>query len=397
MPQIKYFLTSKGAGEMSEDVLRGLKEALLQEIESHHAKVLDAVDKYDGRVREELLHRPVVSAAAAEPKQKKPRGTEAPPTVDRNKELKRLTNKYVKEKDLKDCFTCATKSVECKFRKSKVKDNVAFTVLKQAFTDTADQVSCLGIVPMELHPFWLCGNHRGSKNIEIDMSKLAAHYLEFCEALEVALDERVYERLKEADKTKRAKVSDADDDDNLVDDDHVVDEEPMEIENEKDDENKVEHFEDDENHADDQADDELQLEEDVEPDRADPEDMMKVFELLKPHNLRRNIDDYKLIYTTACPIQELQIVLFDDKLKICVGTELPDPAVVADPELYIGFYSPKYTDAPDASPTHGKTRWVPCLASLFVEAGETEQKAQKGVEHFVRLAKQMLDRKHRNP
>jgi hypothetical protein len=45
---------------------------------------------------------------------------------------------------------------------------------------------------------------------------------------------------------------------------------------------------------------------------------------------------------------------------------------------------------------HANTRWVPCVAELFVEAGETEIRAKKGVEHFVRLAKRMLDVKHRN-
>lgn len=394
---------------MSDNVLRGLKEALIQEIESHHLKVLEAVEKYESRLREEL-HRPV---AVLEPKTKKIRNERrnevepkippppptqqpvvvaaAPAVMDRNKELKRLTNKNVKEGNLKECFTCATASVDCKFRKSKVKDNVSFNILKKGFMDTADEVKNMGFLTMDLHPFWLCGNHRGSKNVEIDMSKLAPHYFEFCELLDVALDERVYERLKEADKKKRLKVSASDNDQEDDEDEYVED---MQI----DDDVKEDVKNDDEQDNDqvEEEDEELQLEEDVEPDRADAEDMLKVFQLLQPQNLRsKNIDDYKLIYTTACPIQELQIVLFDEKLKICVATELqPDTTMV--PELYIGFYSSKYTDAMDASPTHDKTRWVPCMTSLFVEAGETEQKAKKGVEHFLRLANQMLERKHRN-
>ena len=394
---------------MSDNVLRGLKEALVQEIESHHLKILDAVEKYESLVREEF-HRPsaAVVAAVVEPKTKKmrsaanerrnevvdatipaaapppPQSAPAPQVVimDRNKELKRLTNKNVKEGYLKECFTCATASVDCKFRKSVVKENVSFNILKKGFMDTADAVKNMGIITMDFHPYWLCGNHRGSKNVDIDMSKLAPHYFEFCELFDIALDERVYDRLKEADKKKRLKVSASDNED---DDNEYV--EDMEIDA-KNDEQAAEEEEEEEI--------ELQLEEDVEPDRADAEDMLKVFQLLQPQNLRsKNIDDYKLIYTTACPIQELQIILFDEKMKICVATELqPDPTIA--PELYIGFYSTKYTDAIDASPTHEKTRWVPCMASLFVEAGETEQKAQKGVEHFLRLANQMLERKHRN-
>jgi hypothetical protein len=392
---------------MNDTVLRGLKEALVQDIESHHLKILDAVEKYESRLREEL-HRP--SAAVVEPKTKKMRGAGASaanerrneveaappppppqsapaPQMDRNKELKRLTNKNVKEGYLKGCFTCATASVDCKFRKSKVKDNVSFNVLKKGFMDTADEVKNMGIITMDLHPFWLCGNHRGSKNVEIDMSKLAPHYFEFCEVFDIALDERVYERLKEADKKKRLKVSASsdDNDEEEEEDEYVEDMQIDEVKHEQQQEEEEQEIEE-----------ELQLEEDVEPDRADAEDMLKVFQLLQPQNLRsKNIDDYKLIYTTACPVPELQIVLFDEKLKICVATELqPDTTMV--PELYIGFYSSKYTDAVDASPTHEKTRWVPCMVSLFVEAGESDQKAKKGVEHFLRLANQMLDRKHRN-
>jgi hypothetical protein len=310
------------------------------------------------------------------------------PKDDRSKTLKKLIRKDVK--DVKDCFLCATTSVECRSRKSKIKDNVTFTILKKGYLDTADQVYNTGIIPIELHPYWLCGNHKG-KNVAIDMEKLASHYMQFCELMDIPLDDRVFEKLKKAGDTssKRLKRSAAgdDDDDDDVDDDNVNGViEPMIHDDEEEDEDYNNHHD--------------ELEEDVAPDRADPEDMLQVFDFLKPANLmqRKDIKEYKEIHTTSCPINNLQIFQFNDQTKICLGvsTEYAPEDMPETPDIYIGFYSKKYTDTHDATPMHANTRWVPCVAELFVEAGETEIRAKKGVEHFVRLAKRMLDVKHRN-
>jgi hypothetical protein len=118
------------------------------------------------------------------------------------------------------------------------------------------------------------------------------------------------------------------------------------------------------------------------------EDVIELLELIAKQGRRTGLGRIDL-GTVGSPSGEAQILFLDDEKKMCVCHSLVDPP--EEPEIWMIFYSEKYTGQRDSSPDDTEN----CVAmkeDILVEAGYSKGKAANAMSFIRQFANESLRR-----